>query len=166
MRAEQRVFRFRMVETVYVSPGLQIMASLAAEGCTVSPLARHLLIELALMRVLVAGGAAPVFEMEGQNFVRAPSQAKLMAIGAGDCGVGSLEREAGGAVFRDGVGGAVPILDGMAILAAVVVRSRSKLTVVRILVAIGASRKLHFVNGVFACGNMTLIALHLNVLAA
>jgi hypothetical protein len=166
MRTEQRVFRFRMVETVYVPPGFHIMASLAAEGCTVSALAGHLLIELALVRVLVAGGAAPVFEMEGQNFVRAPSEAKLMAIGAWDCGVGSLEREGGGAMFRDGIGGAAPILNGMAIFAAIVVRSGGKLAVVRILVAIRASRKLHFVNRIFACGNMTLGAFHLDVLAA
>jgi hypothetical protein len=52
------------------------------------------------------------------------------------------------------------ILDGVTVLAAVLVRGTCELPVVLIFVAVQASRELNLVDGVLASGNMALIALY------
>ena len=56
------------------------------------------------------------------------------------------------------------VLDGVAVLAAVLVRRTLELPVVLIFMAIQASRELNLVYGVLASGNMALIALYRCVL--
>lgn len=61
-------------------------------------------------------------------------------------------------MFGDGIGGAVPILDGVARFAAIVVRNCGELIVVRIFVAIGALREGQFVICVFGRGIVATVA--------
>ena len=56
------------------------------------------------------------------------------------------------------------VLDGVTVLAAVLVRGICELPVVLIFMAVQASRKLNLVYGVLASGNMALIALYRSVL--
>jgi len=154
-----------MIESVDVAPGFHTVTGFAAEWGAVGSFACHLLIELLLMGVLMASHATPAFKMERQDFVSTPTQANLVAIRARNCRVRSLKREPRIAVLRNREARTMPILDGVAILAAVVVGRRSKLMVVRILVAIQAGRQLHLVDSVFARRNMAFCALHLGVLA-
>ena len=57
----------------------------------------------------------------------------------------------------------VETLDGVAVFASIVVRRTRKLVVMRILVAVEARCKLHFVNRIFARWQVALVAFHLNV---
>ena len=56
------------------------------------------------------------------------------------------------------------VLDGVAILAAVLVRRTRELPVVLISMAVQTSCELNFIYGVFAGGNMALIARYVRVL--
>ena len=71
VRSKQGEFRFAVVKPVDVRPGLGIVASLAAERHSVCPFPCHAVVELALVRILVAGGASPVFKFERKNLVGA-----------------------------------------------------------------------------------------------
>lgn len=166
MCAEQRVVRFRMVEAIDIGPRLHVVASFAAERSAVGPFVRHLLVKLPFVRVLMAGGATPVFEMEGRYLVSRPTQPNFVAIGAGNCNVRSLQRKAQTLVLCNGEAGAVPILEGVAILAAVVVGGLGKLIFVRVFVAIRACREFHFVESIFASGNVALCALYFGMLTS
>ncbi len=53
----------------------------------------------------------------------------------------------------------------MTALAAVLIRRRGKLAIVLVFMAIQARRKLHFVNCIFAGGNMAFVAFHSGMLA-
>lgn len=88
-----------MIESVDVAPRFDVVASFAAEECAVRTFAGHLLIKFTLMRILMACRAGTVFEVEGKNFIRAATEAKLVAIGTGNCDVRTLERKARGAVL-------------------------------------------------------------------
>lgn len=125
-----------MIEAVDVSPGLDTVTSLAPEDGSVGTLPGHLFIKFAPVWIFVTGGTTAIFEVEGQDLIGAASQAGFVAVGARHGSVSSLEWEAGTAMFRDGVGSAVPILDGVAILAAILVGSSGKLIVVGVLVAV------------------------------
>jgi len=63
-------------------------------------------------------------------------------------------------MLRDCVCGAVKVGHGVAGFASVLVRSGRKLSIVCVLVAILARRELHFVHGLLAGGNVTLVAFH------
>ena len=56
------------------------------------------------------------------------------------------------------------VLDGVAVLAAVLVRRTRELPVVLIFMAVQASRELNFIYRVLAGGNMALIAIYPRVL--
>src|SRR5271157_1083928 len=154
-----------MVEAVDVSPGLEVVASLATKRSSIHPLPRHLLVKLALVRILMTSRAGQVREMERQDGIRAPAQACLMALGTGHSRMGSRERETRVAMFGDRIGCAVPFLDRVAIFTAILERGAGELAVVRILVAVRAECELHFVKRIFACRDVALRAFHINVLA-
>jgi hypothetical protein len=63
-------------------------------------------------------------------------------------------------VLGNGIDLAMKVLDGVTVLAAVLVRGTCELPVVLIFVAVQASRELNLVDGVLASGNMALIALY------
>ncbi len=152
MRAEQGEFRFRVVIATDVSPGSCVVAGLTAQGLTAGTPLRHAVLEFAVMRVSVACGAAPVFEMEKQDFVRPARCPQFMAIGTRYRRVRASQQETGVPMFGDRKCGAMEILYGVATFTFVLVRCGGKLAVVGILVAIQAGRKFHLVNCVFACG--------------
>ena len=163
--AYQRELCFGMIEAVDVCPGLYVVAGLAAEGRAIGAFAGHAVVELALVRILMASRACAVFKMEGKDFVDAAASPNFMAIGARDRDMGASQGEARGFVLGDCECRAMEIDHGMTRFAAIVVRSGGKLIVVRILVAIGASFKFNFVDGVFARGSVALRAFHLDVFA-
>jgi hypothetical protein len=88
-----------------------------------------------------------------------------MASSAGNSSMSAHKRKVRVRMLRDGVRGAVPILDAVATFAAVVVRSSRELIVVRILVTVRAGRELQFVKHIFSRSNVTLRTRHLSVLA-
>ena len=128
------------------------MASLAAERRAIGAALRHAIVEFAMMDILVAPGTGHIFENKRQNFVSTPRRAYLMAIGARHGGVRLGQCETGVAMFGDRKGGAVKIQNGMTILAFVLIRSGSKLAVMRVFVTVGASRELHLIYRVLAGG--------------
>jgi hypothetical protein len=165
MHAQKREFCFGMIEAVDVRPGFCVVAGFAAERRTIGAFAGHAIVELALVWIGVAGGAGAVLKMEGENFVGAAGRADFMAIGAGDRGMCASKGKTRAAVLGDGVGSAVEIDNRVAGLAAVVVRSRGELIVVSVLVAIAAEFEFDAVDCVFSGGDVTLGAIHLDVLA-
>ena len=69
MRSEKRIFCFGVIEAGNIAPGFYVVAGFAAEGRSVTSLARHLHDELSFVRIDVARGAGAVLEMERQDFV-------------------------------------------------------------------------------------------------
>ena len=165
MSTHKREFGFGVIETVNVGPGFYIVAGLTTEGCAVGALASHAIVEFALVWILVTGRAGAVFVMEWKNFIGAACGARFVTIGAGNSNVRACQREASGLMLGDGIGGAVEIDNGVAGLATIVEWSGGKLIVVGVLVAIEAGGEFHFVNGVFARGDVALSAFHGDVLA-
>src|SRR5258708_13831746 len=97
----------------------------------------HAFVEFAMMHILMAGGAGPIFEMERQDLVLSAGGPHLMAIGARHGGVRAGQRKTRLATFGDGECGAVPIQNGMTILAFVQIRGSCKLSVMGTLLPVG-----------------------------
>lgn len=110
-------------------------------------------------------GATHVRKTERQNLIGPRAQAYFMAVRTRNRGVRPAQRVARLPVHRHGKSRLVEILDGVAVLAPVLIRRGRELIVVGILMAVRASRKFHFVNGVFTRRQMALVAFHLDVLA-
>ena len=72
----------------------------------------------------------------------------------------SGEQETRVLVLRNRKRRMMEIFDGVALLAAILVRRSSELLIVSILVTIRAGREFHFVNCVFACGRVAFFASH------
>lgn len=154
-----------MIEAVDVYPGLNVMAGFTTERSPIGTLARHAVVEFTFVRILVASSAITIFEVIRNDLVGAPGGAEFVTVGTGNGSVSAGKREAGVAMFGNGVRGAMEILHGVARLAAVVVGIAGKLIVVRILVTVVTVFKFDLVDGVFASGNMALRAVHRNVFA-
>ena len=129
---------FRMVEISNVNPRPSVMACLTPDGSAIGASQDHAILKLTFMGIGVARRAGPILKMEREDFVRPSSQANLVAIRAGNSDVRSGQHEPCILVFHNREGRLVKILDGMASLATVLIRSRCELFVVCILVAIGA----------------------------
>jgi hypothetical protein len=165
MRAQQREFRFAVVKSVDVRPGLRVVASLTSERRPIRPFPRHAIVELSLVRVLMASGAGPVFKFEWQNLVGAASCAKLVTVDARNRRMRARQRETRVSMLGDGKRSAMEIQNRVAAFTLVVIRRGGKLVVMGILVAIAAGSKLYFVNRVLARWDVALRALHLDVFA-
>ncbi len=165
MSANKRELGPGMIEAIHVCPGAHAVAGFAAEGRAIGAFASHAIVELTFVRIFVAGNTVAVFKMERKNLVGAAAKTGPVAIRTGDSYVRPCQRETCGFVFRNGESGAMEINNRMAVLAAIVVWCGGELVVVRVLVAIEACAEFHFVDGVFACGNMALRAFHGDVLA-
>lgn len=94
MGPQQGIVGLRVIEATDLSPGLYVVASFAAQRASIRAPSCHLVAEFSLVRVRVAGGTAPILKVERQNLVRSPAQPNLVAIGAGNCRMRSLKREA------------------------------------------------------------------------
>ena len=128
------------------------MAGFAPLRRAVGAASRHAFVEFAMMHILMAGGAGPIFEMERQDLVLSAGGPHLMAIGARNGGVRPGQRKTCLAMLGDRECGAVPIQNGMTILAFVQIRGSCKLSVMGILVAVGAGCEFHLIDGVLARG--------------
>lgn len=165
MRAEKRELGLGMIKAIDIGPRLGVVARFATERSAVGAFASHAIVKFALVRIFVAGGAGTIFELKRQNFVGASRNSYFVTIAAGHRHMRAAQRVAGSFVLGNGVGTAVPVRDRVAILTAIIVRSASKLVIVRVFMTIGAQREFHFVDSVFAGGNMALAAVHLDVRA-
>jgi len=154
-----------MIEAVNVHPGFHCVASFATERRAIGTLADHAIVEFALVRIFMAGGAGAVFELERYDFVGAARGPNFMAISASNGNVRASQGEARVFVLRDGELGAMEIVDSVARLATVVERRGGELIVMRVFVTIGAGREFHFVNGVPSRGDVALRAFDLNMFA-
>jgi len=160
VRAEQREFRFRMVEAVDVRPGPHIVAGFAAQGRAVCAAPRHAVLEFAVVHVDVTGRAGPILEMERQDFVLPSGGTDFVTIGARHGRVSAGQRETSVAMLGDRKCGAVEVQNSMAIFAFVSVRSGGELAVMGIFVAIRARREFHLIDGVLARGQMAFVTFH------
>ena len=145
MRTEQSKFCFRMVEAADVDPGSGAVAGFAAEGSPIGALLSHAVLEFTLVGIGVAGGARAVREMERQNLVRSPAEARFVALRAGDGYVSPRQHETCVLVLGNRKRRAMKVLYGVAALAPILVGSCRKLLVMRVLMAIRARREFHFV---------------------
>jgi len=152
MRSKQREFGFRMVEAIHVRPGPHVMAGFAPLRRAIGTAPRHAFFEFAMMDIFMAGRAGPIFEMERQDLVSSSGGANFVAIGARNGGVRAGQGETCFAMFGDRKCGTVKIQNGMTIFAFVVIRSGFKLSVMGVLVAVGASCEFHLIDGVLARG--------------
>lgn len=164
VRALQRKFRFRVVKTVDVRPRPHVMTGFAAQRRAVRAALRHAVLELAVMRIVVACRTGQVLEMEGQDFVGAACGADFVTIGTRHGCVSPGQRETCVAMFGDGKSGTVEVQDGVTALAFIQVRRGCKLIVVSIFVAIRTSRELHLVNRILTRGKMAFAAFDGDVL--
>jgi len=158
MSSDQGKFRFRMIEATDVDPGPGAVARFAAQRSSVGALQRHAVLEFALMGIGVAGSARAVREMERQNLVCPSAKARFVTLRASDGHVSPGKREARVLVLGNRERRAMEILYGVAILAAALVRSGGELFVMRVLMAFGAGRELHFVNRIFARWRVAFVA--------
>lgn len=161
MRAQQRELRFGMVVAADVRPGPRIVASFTAQSCAVGTPLRHSVLKFSTMGVLVTADAGDVHEAERQGFILTPGCTGFVAIGARHGGMGARQSETRVAMFRDRESGTVEILHGVAAFTVVLVGRGRKLTVVRIFMAIQTRGVFHFVDRVFASGQMAFRALYL-----
>lgn len=165
MGAKQRKFRFRMIESADVRPGPRVVASFAAERRTVRPELRHTIFELAMVNIFMTTCTGHVFENKGQDLIGSACGTNFVAVRTSNSRVRSGQRVARFPMHRQRESRLVKILNGVAVLALVLIRGGGELAVVRIFVAIRASRELHLVNRVLPCGQMTLVALYFCVLS-
>ena len=128
------------------------MAGFAPLRRAVGTLPCHAFVEFAMMHILMAGGAGPIFEMERQDLVLSAGGPHLMTIGARHGGVRARQRKTCLAMFGDRECGAVPIQNGMTILAFVQIRGSCKLSVMGVLMAVGAGCEFHLIDCVLARG--------------
>jgi len=134
------------------------VARFAAQRGSIGALLRHAVLEFALVDILVAGSARAVREMERQNLVRPSAQPHLVTFRAGDGHVRPRQHKVGVLVLRNGEGRTMKVFYSVAILATILVGSSGKLLVMRILMAIRASRELHFVECVLAGWRVAFVA--------
>jgi len=165
MRAQQGEFRFAVVKSVDVRPGLRVVASLTSKRRPIGTFLCHPIIEFSSVWIFVAGRAGPVFKSKRQNLVGAAGCARLVTVDASNRRMRARQRKTSVSMLGDGKRSAVEIRDRVAAFTLVVVRRSGELIVVGILVAIAAGSKLYFVNRVLAGRDMALRALHLDVFA-
>ena len=146
MSPDEGKFRLRMVKASNVDPGPGAVTRFASEQGPVGTLLRHPRFEFTLMGILVTGRARAVLEMERQDSIRPCAKTRLVALGAGDSGVGPGQQKAGAVVFGDREGRTMKVLYGMTILATIPVGRVGKLLVVGVLMAVRARRELHFID--------------------
>lgn len=164
VRAEQWKLCFRMVIAVDVRPGPHVVTGFATQGRAIGAALCHTVLEFAMMRIGVACGTAPVFEMERQDFIGPARRAHLMTIGARHGSMSAGKNKTRAAMLGDGKCGAVEVLNGVTAFTFIEIGRGGKLAVVGIFMAIRAGREFHFVKRVFSCGQMALGAFDGDVL--
>lgn len=146
-----------MIEAVDIDPRPGAMARFAPQGRAICFFGRHTILEFALVRIGMAGGARAVLKVERQNLVCSSAKASLMAIRTGNCDVCSGQHKVCFLVFGDGECAAVEVLDRVTIVTSVLVRSGGELLVVLIFMAIRTRGKFHFILRFFPGRRMAFI---------
>jgi hypothetical protein len=134
--ANQRKIRFRVIEASCIDPRLNAMASLTTHGRAIGSAQRHLSIELAMMRIGVAGYATSILEIEWQRFIETRAHYFFVTLDARHDGMSAFERKARFLVHGNRKSGPVKIVYAMAAFATILVGSLGKLSIVNILMAI------------------------------
>jgi hypothetical protein len=165
MSPQEREFGFRMIETAHVRPRLHIVTSLTTKSRSIRAAPGHAVFEFTFMRINVAGGAALILKMEGEHLLCWSPGSHLVTIIARHGHVCARECKASVAMLCNRKCGAVKILNGMAAFASVLIGCGLKLPFMRVLVAIQAGSKLHFVNRIFARWKMAFCAIYGGMLA-
>jgi hypothetical protein len=111
-----------------------------------------------MMGIEVASRTTAILEAERHDPVGASSGSHLVAIRTRHSRVRSTQRETRFTVLGYCKSGTVEILNSVASLAFVQVRSGGELVIVSILVTICANREFHFVDRIFARRQMALAA--------
>ena len=140
------------------------MTRFASQRRAVSTLLVHAILEFTLVYVFMATRARPILKDKRQDLIGPSPRTRFVAVGARDSNVGAYQRVARLTMLRNCKCGTVPVQDGMAFFARVVVRGFCKLFVVLIFVTIRASGKLNLIYGVFPSREVALVALHLDML--
>ena len=128
------------------------MTGLASLRCAIGAAPRHALVEFAVVHVGVTRSASPILKMEWQDFVGPSGGTDFVAIGTRHGRVSSAQGEPRFAMFGNRKCGAVKIQNGMTVFALVSIRRGRKLSVMGVLMAVGAGREFHLIDGVLAGG--------------
>jgi len=164
--SRQRKSCFRVIEALSIDPRFRAVASLAAQRLSVGSGLRHAVIELAMMRVLVARRACLIGEMERHVLVRFRHQCRrarrvrFVASDARNRRVRALQGEARLGVHCDRELRPVEISYGMAALAAILVGRLGELPTVGVLMAVGAFREFDFEYSVCSRRDVALRTFH------
>ena len=140
------------------------MASFATDRGTIRPHLAHLLVKLALMRVLVTGGTGAIVEMVKDRILGFRGGSLFMTVAAGNCDVAAGENEARLLVALNGVGRRLPTVQGVALFANVLIGGTGKLRLMFVFVTGHAAVELQLVDGLFTFRNVAPRTFHLGVL--
>lgn len=165
MRPEQRKRCLGMIKPLQIFPRIRRMTRLTTRRLAVHPDLFHGLVELALMRVLMAHGARAVVEAVDHRVFGLGSGTLLMAVTAGGRDMAASERETRLLVLRQGEGRGMVTLQIVALFAAIQVRSSGELTLMLVLMTIHAFSEFDLEERVLSFGKVTAFAFHLGVLA-
>lgn len=165
MPPDQRKRGRGMIKPKIRRPGFSGVASFASGEFPIGPQLFHTRPKLAMMRIGVALRAGERLKSIGSGTLAAGRNLRLVAFDAGGGHVAARQGEPCGLMSCQREGGRRETLNGVAVLALVVVRSSGKLTLVDVGMTILASRFLDLVHRLDACGHMALGAGHLGVLA-
>lgn len=122
------------------------MARFAPRRSTVRALLRHLIVEFAVVRVLVAAGAGAILKSIGDHFCGIRGPVNCMALRAGNRQVRPRQRVAALLVLRDRVSRGLKPVDDVAGFTLALIWRRGKLALMRVRVAVQAFCKRDFVS--------------------
>ena len=165
VRSQQGKLGFGMVEAREFLPGFGRMAGLATQRTAVGPDLLHTLVELAVVDIFMATGAAKALPVVNDVRLRLKIGRLLMAVGAWHGDVPTGQHKARLLVFREGEGRGLVSLQVVASVARVEIGCCGKLPRMPVLMAVRACIKLHPVQRVLAFGYVALSALEACVTA-
>lgn len=158
VRPDERKLCLRVIEARQVCPGFHRMAGFASARPSVGAALRHLRLEFAVMRILMAACAGHVAEVIRDNLGRPGGLVCLVAFRASDSKMRPGQREARFLVQRDCIRRWLETVYVVARFAPVRVWRSRKLTAVRVLMAIGAFLERNVVARCSSCRNMAFVA--------
>ena len=162
--ANEREIRFRVIETFCIDPRFHVVASLAAHGRAIGCALRHLIVELGVMWIGVAGCATPILKIERQYLIETRGHDFFVTLDARNDGVRAFERKSRLLMHGDRKFRPVKIIYAMAAFATILVRGLGELSIVNILVTIEALVELHLIKCIHPRRDVALRAFHAGML--
>lgn len=144
VRAQEREFRLRVIESRKFSPSLGGVAGLAPSLGAVSPDLLHAFLELPLMGIAMATGAVQVAPVIDDGGLGLELRRFLVTVGTGNGDVPSRECEMSFLMLDERKRGRLVAIYGMATVASVEIRRGGKLSRVPVAMAICAAIKFDF----------------------